>query len=378
MKFQDELATLLCFVIIATTPLSITAQKNYHTQTFANNNITVANYSYRIEINFLDQFDNLCHFSMTYPLDQTDKMIGKFGISKKMFEPYIETSANRNSRIRELSEGLFRLDREVVEVDKNAVVAYYSELFCRPIAQQIAGTLARYGKDTRLNRIEMAMCFVQDIPYGVPKYTDDSRHYGGLNTPPKLLLDMSGDCDSKALLFAGILIYLIPADDIIFLNQPEHVLTAIKSEPEKGKTVVKYKNATYLIAETAGPGRRLLGEKGNYFRNSFKAEPLLVKQPDIIPFQNETKPEYQNQKPKVVLKNLSDKSFGFQLSTDQIHWSSVVVEPTATEIISFDDVSLIFVKPKDRQSRNSFYNFSIGKAYSVDWNAKKRIWEVYE
>ncbi len=329
-------------------------------------------------MNFVDQFGELRHFSLSFPKDKTDNMVDKFGISKKLFEPYVETKENRNLRLKQLSEGLFRLSGDVVEVDKNAVILYYSEIFCRPVAMQIAKALAKSGNDSRLNRIEMAMCFVQDIPYGVPEYADGSRHYGGVSTPPKVLIDMSGDCDSKALLFAGILIYLIPADDIIFLNQPEHVLTAIKSKPENGKTMVKYKNATYLIAETAGPGRRMLGEKGKYYKSSFKAEPLSIIQPEIIPFSKTMPKEKLSPTKNIAIKNLSNKTFSLQLSTDHDHWNAIKLEPLAIEIISLEETAPIFVKPADKKIKSTFYNLTPGKAYCIDWNSKKNTWEVFE
>jgi hypothetical protein len=238
---------------------------------------------FQIAYSFKDQFENLQDFYFNFPEDKTEKDISKFGVPRWLFDTYRVTEKNLQYRKQIMDKGLFRLNGNIVEVDKPAFINYYSTAYCRPIAEQIVEALSIYGKDNRRERIEMAMRFVQDIPYGVPEFANETTHFGGVNPPPKLLIEMMGDCDSKALLFTGILVHLIRSDDIIFLNQPHHLLTAIREEPERGLTYVRYKRKKYLIAETAGPGERKLGQKGKYYTSRVKIEPLLVKYNEIIP-----------------------------------------------------------------------------------------------
>ena len=237
-----------------------------------------------ISYSFKDQFENTQEFNFVFAEDKMIRDINKFGVPVWMFETYQVTEKNVKHRKEVMKEGLFMLNENIIEVDKNAFVEFYSNYYCQPIAMEIVKALAVYGKDNRRERIEMAMRFVQDIPYGVPEFADATTHYGGVSPPPELLARMFGDCDSKALLFTGIMVYLIKGDEIVFLNQPNHLLTAIKAEPGRGQTYVRYKRKKYLIAETAGPGRRKLGKKGNKFTNKVSIEPLTISAREVIPY----------------------------------------------------------------------------------------------
>lgn len=240
---------------------------------------------YIVNYIFKDHFDNKLEFRLELQKEQTDMMMEKFGVPKSIFSKHLETSETRKRNEQILRQGLFGLYNNTVEADKSAAIDYYAATFCKPVAEQIVNELQKRGKDTRRNRIELAMRFVQDIPYGAPKCNDKSKFCGGINPPPKLLVEGYGDCDSKAILFAGIMIYLIDYNDIIFLIQKKHILTAIKTgEKEKSKTYVRFHGKNYIIAETAGPGKRLLGQKGKYFSRSFRVETLKIKPAKAIPY----------------------------------------------------------------------------------------------
>ena len=223
----------------------------------------------------------------------------------------------------------------------------------------------------------MAIRFVQDIPYGIPEFSDKNRHYGGVSPPPQLLIKGCGDCDSKVLFFAGILIYLIDSDDIIFLNQSKHVLSAIKEEPKNGSTYIKYKKEKYLIAETAGPGLRSLGEKGNYYKNSFKVEELSIIPSEIIPYRN-NKPEksFTDNANSLIIKNISGRSLRFQISTDNNHWNTMYLDANNTGKFDFQEKGTITIKTRDKNMKYTFHQLEIGHTYSFFWDNKKRRWDI--
>ena len=126
----------------------------------------------------------------------------------------------------------------------------------------------------------MAMKFVQDIPYAIPK--ESRRIYkNGYITPLEVLIEGYGDCDSKTILFVCIMSFLIPEDDILFVSIPGHIFSAIKYDDDNFKknnsdnyipytqrkecnsktgTYLEYKNDKYFICETAGPGRPYYGQ----------------------------------------------------------------------------------------------------------------------
>ena len=363
-------------------PLSATLAQPVERNDHVRFDVAVEDGNYHVTYRFQDPFMNYQTYTLTLPRDETDAMIEKFGIPRWLFEPYVDNEPNRAIREGEMAQGLFTLNKNYIEVDKNAVLAYYSETYGRPIAGMIVSSLGDYGADTRRNRIEFTMRFIQDIPYGIPEFPDDGRHYGGVFIPPKLLIEGYGDCDSKVLLFVSILIHLIPADDIIFLNQPDHVLSAIREEPEKGQTIIRYKGDEYLVAETAGPGKRMLGQKGNYYRNEFRVEELTVSSDDIIPQADNSLASKQPVQAErvhdniLVLQNNSSRPFQFQISPDNHRWESLILEATQTGRYIFEDKMKIFLRIRKGKNQADVYRVSTGRIYTIQWNSVLKKWEL--
>jgi hypothetical protein len=337
---------------------------------------------YHIEYRFQDQFYNYQNYTLALPVRETGQMIEKFGIPRWMFEPYADTEVNRQYRKQIMEEGLFVLKGDVIEVDKSAVISYYAEHFGKPIAEMIVSSLSDYGSDNRRNRIEFALRFIQDIPYGVPDFHDRDRHYGGVHVPPGLLVEGYGDCDSKVLLFVSILIYLVPAENILFLNQKEHVLAAIRGEPEKGLTFVRYQGEPYLIAESAGPGKRLLGQKGNYYKERFSIETLSIQPPDVIPFRTSStlaaKPFIPEsiEENMLFLRNESAKDLTFEISTDNRRWETVQLRAHHSGKYVFKRKTEVFLKVNVNPRKSIVYQILTGKIYEVQWNSRKQKWEI--
>lgn len=338
--------------------------------------------NYEVSYTFKDQFDNFQTYELTMPAEFTESEISVFGVPTWLFEPYNATEYNLLIRQNELKKGLFELNGNTIEADKSAVISRYAETFCKPIAKLIVQSLEEYGRDNRRDRIEMTIRFVQDIPYGIPKYSDKTRHYGGVSPPPALFKNGYGDCDSKALLFAGILIYLIPGSEIIFLNQTDHVLCAVRGEAEEGMTWVSFKGKSYLVAEIAGPGKRMLGEQGDYFRNKFTAESLKSELPDPLPFnpdaiaERSIKPVNKVDEDKVIITNLSSNYFRFQLGFDKTNWKDFTLQKNESGIFSLEDENLVFLRFKVKNKYFSLYELSPGNSYSFRWNSKSGTWEA--
>ncbi|MBN2174898.1 MAG: hypothetical protein JW731_12260 [Bacteroidales bacterium] len=363
-------------------PSILFPQKSFEKNPYVKFKVDKTDSIFHLSYTFKDNFANLQTFELTIPRQQTERSINKFGIPKWLFEPYVDSEYNKYMREQEMKKGLFILEDNMIEVDKSAVIDYYAENFCSPIAQMIVNSLGDYGRDTRRDRIEMAMRFVQDIPYGIPDYEDEERHFGGVSPPPKLLIDMYGDCDSKALLFVGILIYLIPADDIVFLNQPKHVLSAVKAESEEGLTYLKYNGETFLIAETAGPGPRKLGQEGIYYNSRFTIEPLKIDPPEIIPFVDNQNPVRGiNQLPiagkeSVLIRNQSEKYFRFQISVDNKQWKEFSLKPNQYGEYKFRKEHHVLLRFRDGKSSYIVYEMKTGTVYEINWNIKRKKWEV--
>lgn len=210
-----------------------------------------------VDYTFKDFFGRLRDMRFCYPSVEIKEKARRFGISSSLFKPFYRWEIQ--DRKEQCERGLF--DPNTLAPDKSAVVSYYAALVCKPIARAIADALHADGRDTRLNRIRMAMKFVQDIPYGIPDFDDATRRFGGVIPPPLIMMFGYGDCDSKAMLFAGILSYLIDYRDIIFLKVPLHVLTAVYHSESLG-TSIQFRNRPHYLSETAGTGRYDIGEEG--------------------------------------------------------------------------------------------------------------------
>ncbi len=337
---------------------------------------------YLVHYRFLDPFNNLQDYHLRMPAAQTARMISQFGIPGWLFEPYVDTEYNRRMREEVVARGMFLIRDNIIEVDKRAVIEYYGETFCRPIAAMIASSLSEMGADTRRNRIEFAIRFVQDIPYGIPERGNDSIHYGGVFVPPQVLLKGYGDCDSKALLFAGILSHLIPAGDIVFLNQKEHVLTAVKGEAEDGMTVIRFRGDTYLLAETAGPGRRSLGQQGNYYRHEFRVETVGITPPEPIPAGDHSRAGQLQWHPEapgsnvLLLLNDSPRRVHFDISPDSRKWERLRLEANQAGRYVFKGKAKVFLRVKDSNGKAITFRLDTGAAYTMRWNKRQKRWDI--
>ncbi|MEM6845711.1 MAG: hypothetical protein AAF632_26110 [Bacteroidota bacterium] len=195
----------------------------------------------------------------TFNRDEADRLIQDYGIPTSMFKPYIENQQVLQERARILEDGLFVREDNKLVPDYRAMIDHYQD-FLQPVANALVQVLQESGRDSRSERIEIAMKFVQDIPYAIPNNDTRRMYYGGITSPPETLLNGYGDCDTKVILFICILSHLIDRNDIVIIDQPGHLLTAIRGKKPTNGTYIKYKGATYILAETAGPGRMNWGE----------------------------------------------------------------------------------------------------------------------
>lgn len=384
MVFRTRLFFHFIFILnLLIVGQDVLAQKQYAKNPHVVYEIGSDGENYTVNYTFKDHYGNLQKYTLTLPVDYSNQEINVFGIPKWLFEPYIDNAQNRIVRDAELSKGLFKIVDNVIEVDKSAVIDHYSQSFCKPIAEMIVSSLENYKRDTRNERIEMAIRFVQDIPYGIPIFANKNRHFGGVTPPPSILINGYGDCDSKAILFVSILIYLIPANEIVFLNQSEHVLSAVQGRRNGTLTFIEFKGHDYLIAETAGPGERKLGEKGNYYRNKFFVEQLSIDEPEPFEFKTEVTdqlplapPEMSQDKNVLVVTNQSDKAFRFQLSQDKTYWKSFTLPAERIGEYTFEKETEVFIKISEKAGKPDVFKLSTGNAYKFSYNSRNKLWEA--
>jgi hypothetical protein len=235
--------------------------------------ITENDETYEFMYQFRDQNKKDWTWRWSYPARVTDEMIGKFGIPHSIFEPYYAVDSVIKARNRIINDGMFMMEGNYVGPDLNAMINYYRP-FMEPVSTLINNALVQ--NDSRRDRIEMAMKFTQDIPYSIPPIEQNDKYTGGIFPPPQVFVNMYGDCDSKVVLFAGILSHYNDFKMLI-LQETGHVLTAIEGLPKPYDKFYEYKNQKYIMAETAGPGRLDFGVIKDPYQKVDKAFPVNIK-----------------------------------------------------------------------------------------------------
>lgn len=231
----------------------------------------------------MDHIGKLNTVSLQFDVAVTDKDIDKFGLPKDFLKRYIQTPEIEVQRKKQLEDGMFKVIDNRIEIDLTAAVNYYAPVYCKGIANLLIQILQNNEIDTRHHRIEMAIKFVQDIPYAIPDEFEGKKYTGGALCPPELLIRGYGDCDSKTMLFVGILSYMINPNDIIFVGVTNHMLAAVKNDEVPGGVYFKNGDDRYYLAETAGPGRQAFGEPGNDYKKGAHAEQFVFAHKIDIP-----------------------------------------------------------------------------------------------
>jgi hypothetical protein len=140
-------------------------------------------------------------------------------------------------------------------INYNHVIDISKELTTQ-IAYFIVQELQNKGRDNYVNRVIATLNFVQFIPYGVPDFDHNKHTYFGLAIPHESLAISYSDCDSKSVLFSGILHHLIPSKNIIMVGCTAdgggHMIVGVSDLPFYGQTV-KHTGKNYLLLETTTP-----------------------------------------------------------------------------------------------------------------------------
>lgn len=118
----------------------------------------------------------------------------------------------------------------------------------------VAAALREGATDDRAF-VERALSFVQSIPY------ERLRADGSGYRPPLAVLSTNrGDCDSKAVLFLGLVRAAAPDVPLAVVHVPGHVVVGLGLERRKGDEEFGKGAGRYVYAEPVGPGMYPLGQ----------------------------------------------------------------------------------------------------------------------
>ena len=270
---------LLSFAIIAASFCNAQLPKDYSCNSHVKYDVVSANGQYNISYTFKDQNEVLRTFSFSFNQSKTLRDIARYGVPVSFFDNISDVKTLSKSRLKAIKKGFFIQTEKVLKPNRSAIVSFYRP-YCKGIADGIIALLEEEKYDSPINRINMAMKFVQDIPYGVPEIKDSTWEIYGIYTPPEIFIRKYGDCDSKSILFACILSYLINPNDILFLFQGHnHALIAIKGKPNAVQKYIEVDKEKYILADVTGPARLAFGDDGNKFDSAvgYKIEKLIIK-----------------------------------------------------------------------------------------------------
>lgn len=162
-------------------------------------------------------------------------------------EDYLRTHFNNN--------GFYFNSLSDFGLDYHHVITISSEIN-HEIATFIVSELQKESNDNYLSRVEAAVSFVQYIPYGVPVFDAGEYTYKDLALPHESVAISYSDCDSKSCMLAGILLNLIPAENVILvlckMDGGGHMITGISDLPFSGQKTY-YSGKEYLLVETTTP-----------------------------------------------------------------------------------------------------------------------------
>jgi hypothetical protein len=236
---------------------------------------------------YKDHFEKLRKIQFTAALESLERDIERYGAPSELFGSFgklTEAAYQKllNDRENALRNGLLKVRNNVLQPDYSAIVRSYFESYGKPLALAIEAHLTAEGKNDKFHFIQSAMKFVQDIPYGVQNFKlNPNKTLAGIIPPPAILWAKFGECDSKTLLFCSVLLHRLADEEIAFLLNDGHMLSAVRVEEDEAEEIsywtedmrkelrvtpeprfspMKLGADWFLPCETAGPARLYWGE----------------------------------------------------------------------------------------------------------------------
>ena len=125
--------------------------------------------------------------------------------------------------------------------------------------------IANYGKSNIRQIAAQLTAWVQQIPY---RDLDDRLESNGKGYAPpvQLIFDHSGDCDSKAVLWATVMRLIFPTLMIKIIYLPDHAIIAAQVPATDTEQVIDFADSTLLLIDPTGPAPLKLGQVGDEYK----------------------------------------------------------------------------------------------------------------
>lgn len=149
---------------------------------------------------------------------------------------------------------------------------YYSFMLSehdRPLMHALAQEFSRYAL-TEKDQIELALSFVQSLPYAFDSDSKDEDEY--VRYPVETLVDGCGDCEDKVALLVALLYEM--DKDFVLLVMPEHMALGVHCDEIEGHRYLLYQGKKYYFMETTMPNWQIGQIPEDYFGAEAEVVPV--------------------------------------------------------------------------------------------------------
>lgn len=149
---------------------------------------------------------------------------------------------------------------------------YYSFMLSehdRPLMHALAQEFSRYAL-TEKDQIELALSFVQSLPYAFDSDSKDEDEY--VRYPVETLVDGCGDCEDKVALLVALLYEM--DKDFVLLVMPEHMALGVHCDEIEGHLYLLYQGKKYYFMETTMPNWSIGQIPEDYFGAEAEVVPV--------------------------------------------------------------------------------------------------------
>ena len=149
---------------------------------------------------------------------------------------------------------------------------YYSFMLSehdRPLMRAVADEFSRYVL-TEKDQIELALSFVQSLPYAFDADSKDEDEY--VRYPVETLVDGCGDCEDKVALLVALLYEMDM--DFVLLILPEHMAVGVHCDEIEAQRYLLFEGRRYYYLETTMPNWQIGQIPEEYFNAEMEAVPV--------------------------------------------------------------------------------------------------------
>ncbi len=131
--------------------------------------------------------------------------------------------------------------------------------------------IANYGKNNIRQIAAQLTSWIQQIPYRDLDNRLESNG-NGYAPPVQLIFDHSGDCDSKAVLWATVMRLIFPTLMIKIIYLPNHAVIAAQVPATETELVIDFADSSLLLIDPTGPAPLKLGQVGDEYQPALKSK----------------------------------------------------------------------------------------------------------